>query len=123
MIRNLSYAFAGCAVAVLAWAFVACHADKRPAPHIPPDLYARIMADLSVAEAATLGLAGYPKDSLQHAYYMQVFAKHQITQAQYEDATAYYARDLDQMRELIQKAQYMIDSTSAALPIKGKSRR
>lgn len=88
-----------------------------------PDQYARIMADLSVAEAATLGLSGYAKDSLQQVYFMQVFAKHQITQAQYEAATSYYASDLDQMRDIIHKAQYLTDSTVAPISSRKKGRQ
>ncbi|MFN4080892.1 MAG: DUF4296 domain-containing protein [Saprospiraceae bacterium] len=123
MMRTARHNLAIFAVSMLVAGLIACNTDSHPAPNIGPDQYARIMADLSVAEAATLGLSGYPKDSLQQAYFMQVFAKHQITQAQYEAATSYYARDLDQMRDIIHKAQYLTDSIAAPLSSLKRSRQ
>ena len=123
MIRIERHILVFCAAVTLLLGPIACRTDSQSAADIGPDQYARIMADLSVAEAATLGLSGYAKDSLQQVYFMQVFAKHQITQAQYEAATSYYASDLDQMRDIIHKAQYLTDSTVAPISSRKKGRQ
>lgn len=53
-------------------------------PSLTDEKMSRILADLFIAEAATNGLSGYPKDSLTHVYYDQVFQIHGISREEYE---------------------------------------
>ena len=55
---------------------MSCQEKKTEVQTLDDEKLARVMADLNVAEAATLGLSGYPKDSLIMVYYNQVFEIH-----------------------------------------------
>lgn len=70
---------------------------------------ARIMADLYVAEAATIGLSGYPKDSLTHVYYEQALQMHGITGEQYEKDLRILARDVPRMEAILEQAQALLE--------------
>ncbi|MFM8485302.1 MAG: hypothetical protein ACKOCH_03120, partial [Bacteroidota bacterium] len=50
-----------------------CEGGNSVSRDISDEKVARIMADLYVAEAATIGMTGYSKDSLMQVYYSQVF--------------------------------------------------
>jgi hypothetical protein len=69
---------------------------------------ARIMADLSVAEAATNGLNGYQKDSLMQAFYKQVFKMHGTTAEAYENDLRIIASDLGRMEEIVKQAEELL---------------
>lgn len=69
---------------------------------------ARIMADLSIAEAATTGLTGFPKDSLMQAYFRQTLEMHSTTLEDYEKNLRLYADDLPRMQRLTQQAEVLL---------------
>ena len=69
---------------------------------------ARIMADLAIAEAATTGLTGYPKDSLMQAYFRQTLELHSITQDSYEKNLRLYADDLPRMQQLTKQTETLL---------------
>lgn len=69
---------------------------------------ARIMADLAIAEAATSGLTGYPKDSLMQAYFRQALDLHRITQDSYEKNLRLYANDLPRMQQLTKQTETLL---------------
>lgn len=86
---------------------LAC-APKLEQPDLPADKMARIMADLFIAESATVGMGGYPKDSLQHAYFQQVLQLHQVTLDDYERNLRLYAEQ-DRMDELTAEAEALVN--------------
>lgn len=87
--------------------FAACgQAPERPS--IPDEKMARIMADLAIAEAATSGLTGYPKDSLMQVYFRQTLDLHRITQDSYEKNLRLYANDLPRMQQLTKQTETLL---------------
>jgi len=65
----------------------------------------KIMADLSVAEAATTQMSGYSKDSLTQVFYNQVFELHGVNAEQYERNLRIYAKDLATMENMVKKIE------------------
>lgn len=88
--------------------FSACQSNTEQ-PSASDEKIARIMADLYVAEAATNGLIGYPKDSLKHVYYDQALKMHGITKEQYEKDLRILARDVPRMEEIMEQAQALLE--------------
>lgn len=88
--------------------FSACQSNTEQ-PSAPDEKIARIMADLYVAEAATNGLIGYPKDSLKHVYYDQALKMHGITKEQYEKDLRILVRDVPRMEAIMEQAQKILD--------------
>ncbi|MEI6407854.1 MAG: DUF4296 domain-containing protein [Bacteroidota bacterium] len=82
-----------------------CGQTKTAAPTISEDEMVRIMADLSLAEAATTHLNGYPRDSLNQVYFKQVFEMHKITMEQYEQNLRMYATDLSTMERIVKNVE------------------
>ena len=70
---------------------------------------ARIMADLYIAEAATVGLSGFEKDSLQQVYYRQVFELHGLSIEEYERNLRQYADDVPRMETLHREAELLVN--------------
>jgi hypothetical protein len=70
---------------------------------------ARIMADLAIADAATNGLNGYPKDSLAQIYFRQVLEMHQLSMEEHEKNLRLYANDLGQLDRILQQAELLVD--------------
>ncbi len=81
-------------------------------PSVSDEKMARIIADLSIADAATNGLNGYDRDSLMQAYFQQVLQLHGLTQEQHEKNLRIYANDTDKMQELLEKAQMLLDTAA-----------
>lgn len=88
------------------WAWGCQPAQEQPT--LPDAKMARIMADLSIAEAATNGLGGYPKDSLMHLYFTQTFDLHGITQEDYEKNLHLYAQQPERMARLVKSAEALL---------------
>lgn len=86
---------------------LAC-SPKTEQPSLSDDKMARIMADLYVAEAATNGLGGYPKDSLLRIYYGHVLEMHGITKEEYEKNLRLYVQDLPRMEQLVKSARNLV---------------
>jgi hypothetical protein len=83
----------------------ACQGDKAKQTTLSDDKIAQIMADICVADAATTGMAGYPKDSLMHVYFKQVFEMHGTTVEAYENDLRILAKDLERMEMIVQEAE------------------
>ncbi len=81
--------------------FSACWDNKTAVPDISEEKMVRIMADLSIAEAATAQMNGYGKDSLTKVFYDQVFEMHQVRADQYEQNLRLYANDLPTMEKIV----------------------
>ncbi len=88
--------------------FVAC-GQVQEKPSIPDEKMARIMADLSIAEAATTGLTGYPKDSLMQAYFRQTLELHSVTLEEYEKNLRLYADDLPRMQQVTKQTETFLN--------------
>jgi len=82
-----------------------CGQPKTAVPSISEDEMVHIMADLSLAEAATSHLNGYPRDSLNQVYYKQVFEMHKITMEQYEQNLRIYTADLSTMERIVKNVE------------------
>ncbi len=83
--------------------------QKTDQPVLSDEQVARIMADLYIAEAATTGLSGYPKDSLTHIYYDQVMQLHGITKEQYEKDLRILVQDVSRMEAIINRSQELLE--------------
>ena len=101
----LNFKFCGFALCLLLFAGCGKSAEQ---PSIPDEKMARIMADLCIAEAATTGLTGFPKDSLMQAYFRQTLELHSITLEDYEKNLRLYADDLPRMQRLTQQAEVLL---------------
>jgi len=80
--------------------FLAC-TDNAEKPTLSDEKLARIMADLNIAEAATIGLAGYPKDSLIQVYIAQVFEMHGTSLEVYEKDLRIVGADLPRLKGVV----------------------
>jgi hypothetical protein len=86
-------------------------------PSLPDDKMARIIADIALAEAATVGLGGYSRDSLQQIYYRQVLEMHGITLEEYEKNLRLYADDIPRFQNVVTRAEALIKPDSVASPL------
>jgi len=91
---------------------VACSPKSMEQTTLSDDKIARIMADLNIADAATTGIAGYPKDSLMHHYFNQVYEMHGITLETYEKDLRIVAQDLERMDRIVKKAEALLTEKS-----------
>ncbi len=94
--------------------FPACQSspDVAVVTTIADDKMARILADLSIAEAATARLNGYPKDSLMQIYFRQVMDMHGIAVADYEAQLRAIASDPAQMEALLRDSENLLEDTA-----------
>ncbi len=76
---------------------------------ISDEKVARIMADLYVAEAATVGMTGYSKDSLMQVYYNQVFEMHGTDKVIYENSLRLISNDLQHLKQVVLDAQKLLE--------------
>ncbi|MBC7776884.1 MAG: DUF4296 domain-containing protein [Phycisphaerae bacterium] len=97
------------------WAIIAmlgfccsCQSNAPDQPSIPDEKIARIMADISIADAATTGLSGYVKDSLMQTYFKQVFEMHGVTIETYEKDLRIIAKDLSRMEGIVKQADALL---------------
>ena len=74
------------------------------------------MADLSVAEAATIGLAGYPKDSLMKVYFTQVFEIHGTTPEVYEKDLRIVSADLSRLKLIVEGSIDLLGGSGTKKP-------
>ncbi len=92
----------------------ACQSNTPEQPTLSDDKLAQIMADLSVADAATNGLSGFRKDSLMHAYSNQVFELHGVNIETYEKDLRTLANDLNRMEHIVKKADDLLTEKAPA---------
>lgn len=86
----------------------ACATSPQETPTLSDEKIVRIMADLSVADAATTGLAGFAKDSLMQVYFKQVFEMHGVTLENYEKDLRILAKDLPHMERIVKQADELL---------------
>lgn len=92
--------------------FAACnYGAATEQASVSDEKMARIMADLSVADAATNGISGYDRDSLMQVYFNQVLELHGLTIEQHEKNLRVFANDSDRMKKLLEQAEMMLDSS------------
>ncbi len=78
------------------------------------------MADISIADAATNGLAAFAKDSLMHVYFKQVYEIHGITLEAYEKDLRILAKDLPRMQGIVKMADELLTEEGKDLGTKPK---
>ncbi len=100
MKQILIYIFFGTALALHA---PACQQEAKQPP-LSDKQVSRIMADLYLAEAATTGLTGNPKDSLLGVYYRQVFEIHGVSKEDYETSLRTMSEDDERIRGVVDSA-------------------
>lgn len=98
--------------------FCACQPATVEQATLSDEKLAQIMADLSVADAATNGLSGYAKDSLVQVYFKQVFEVHGASLEIYEKDLRIVAQDLPRMDRLVKQAEALVTEGIAKDPSK-----
>ena len=91
-----------------------CQQNTNEKPSIDEAKMVRIMADLAIAEAATTGLSGTQKDSLQQFYFNQALTMHGLTIEQYEKNLQLYANDLPTLKRISEEAEKLVDRETKA---------
>lgn len=99
---NLKFAVT---VAAFLCLFAACQRQSVEQTAMSDEKLAQVMADLSVADAATTGLVGYQKDSLMHVYFKQVYEIHGITLEAYEKDMRIVAQDVSRLEKIVKEAE------------------
>ncbi len=90
----------------------ACNYGTAPEQaSVSDEKMARVMADLSIADAATNGITGYDRDSLMQVYFKQVLELHGLTLEQHEKNLRIYANDSERMKRLLEQAETMLDTS------------
>jgi hypothetical protein len=89
--------------------FSQCTTTQTEQPTLSDEKMAQIMADLSVAEAATLGLAGYSKDSLLQVYFAQVFTLHETSVELYEKDLRLVSADMRRLQRIVERSVELLD--------------
>lgn len=87
-----------------------CTAHQEAERSLSDEQLARIMADINVAEAATIGLSGYPKDSLMKVYYAQVFEIHGCSQDDYENNLRMVSTDLEHLKDIVEQSIQILEA-------------
>lgn len=86
-----------------------CQGENSQSQDISDEKIARIMADLYIAEAATIGMTGYPKDSLMQVYYKQVFEIHGTDKVVYENNLRLISNDLEHLKQVVLEARELLE--------------
>lgn len=86
-----------------------CQGENSQSQDISDEKIARIMADLYIAEAATIGMTGYPKDSLMQVYYKQVFEIHGTDKVVYENNLRLISNDLEHLKRVVLEARELLE--------------
>lgn len=94
----------------------ACQSNTVEQPALSDDQLARIMADLSIADAATNGMVGFSKDSLMRIYFNQVFEMHGVSLEAYEKDLRIIAKDLSHMEQIVKKADELLTEKTSGNP-------
>lgn len=99
-----------CLAAFLGFVFSlnACQSNVSEQPNLSDEKLARLMADLSVADAATTGMVGFSKDSLVQVYFKQVLDLHGVTLESYERDLRLVSNDLGHLDRVLKRAEEML---------------
>lgn len=76
---------------------------------MPDEQVALIMAELAIADAATLGMAGYAKDSTTRVLYQQVFDIHGIKKEDYRRSLHELSGDLPRLTRVMHMADSLLN--------------
>jgi len=90
------------------WLLFSCE-KRAEQPTFSDEKMARIMADLYIADAATNGLSGYPKDSLAAIYIRQVLELHGTTKEEYENNLRLIANDVPRMEAIVNQSESILN--------------
>jgi preprotein translocase subunit Sec63 len=82
--------------------------EKEETPSISDEQIAKILMDMSFAEAATHTLTGNEKDSLVQIYYNQVFLINKISKADHERNIRIVGRDVNRMAAIFAISDKML---------------
>jgi hypothetical protein len=86
----------------------ACQSNISGQATLSDEKLARLMADLSVADAATTGMVGFSKDSLVQVYFKQVLDLHGVTLESYERDLRLVSNDLGHLDRVLKRAEEML---------------
>ncbi len=110
----------GCLLSVLL--LFSC-AEKTEQPTMPDEKISRVMADLFTAEAATNGLSGAAKDSMNQVYFDQVLKMHNTTKEEYEKNLRLITNDLPRMEAVINAAEAILDPTKKKAEVEAEKKK
>lgn len=88
---------------------LSCTGRQTEKPSISDENLAQIMADLKVAEAATIGLSGYQKDSLMKVYFAQVFEIHGTDLEEYEKNLRIVSADMNHFQRILLESLELLE--------------
>ena len=108
------------AVCCVLLCLLACQKQAEQ-PSMTDDKMAQIVADLSLAEAATQGLYGAPKDSLVRVYTVQVFKIHGTSLEEHEKNLKLISQDTEHLRQVLQKAEEILKEKSGQTGVREKA--
>lgn len=100
------------ALSILLAAVFSCQEPPQQ-PTFSDEKLASLMADLSLAEAATYGLGGGAKDSLRQVYNAQVFKMYGITLADYERDIHLVCQDLSHIERVNNRIEEILKAKQA----------
>jgi hypothetical protein len=103
---NMKYFISGLLFCLICFV---CQQDQTETPTIDEVKMARIMADLAIGEAATTGLSGTRKDSLQQVYFNQTLTIHRVSIEDYEKNLQLYAKDLPKLLQISNASEKLVD--------------
>lgn len=83
---------------------------------------AEVMADLSLAEAATLGLYGAPKDSLIQFYAEQVFKIHHTSLDEHEKNLKIIGQDTERLKQILTQSEEILKEKSSQTGVREKAK-
>lgn len=86
-------------------ALAGCAPKAGEKPTLAEDKMAKIMADLAVAEAATMNLSGPAKDSTFQVLCSQAFTLNSVSQEEYEQNLRLYAQNLDAIERITRQSE------------------
>ena len=92
---------------------IACNQKPQETTSLDDKKIAQIMADMSVALAATNGLSGYAKDSLAQVYYKQLFQIHGTTPEVYEHDLRVVGADLSRLQTIVKESIKLLEPPKA----------
>jgi hypothetical protein len=80
------------------------------------DQVTRILAELAIADGATLGLAGYLKDTTALRYYHQVFAITGVRKEDFEQSIGALSDDPKRLKAIMERADSLLQAGSDNSP-------
>jgi hypothetical protein len=80
------------------------------------DQVTRVLAELAIADGATLGLAGYAKDTMALRYYNQVFAITGVRKEDFAQSIDALSDDPKRLKAIMERAEALLESGSDIAP-------